>query len=144
MSVSAISSATASPTAGTAGTGTLRVPSKALGQQDFLKLLSVQMTTQDPMNPQKDTDFIAQMAQFNSLEAMQGMQSGLSQLQQDQQTLQATSLLGRTVELQVDKDHTAIGVVSAVKIEAGTPKLIVDNKSYGMGQMISIAPTNQQ
>lgn len=141
MSVSAISSATATPTA---GTGALRVPSKALGQQDFLKLLSVQMTTQDPMNPQKDTDFIAQMAQFNSLEAMQGMQSGMSRLQQDQQTLQATALLGRTVELQVDKDHTAIGVVSAVKIEAGTPKLIVDNKSYGMGQMISITPTNQQ
>jgi hypothetical protein len=75
---------------------------------------------------------------------MQGMQSGMSRLQQDQQTLQATALLGRTVELQVDKDHTAIGVVSAVKIEAGTPKLIVDNKSYGMGQMISITPTNQQ
>ena len=119
-----------------------RVPTKTLGQDDFLKLLSVQMTSQDPMNPQKDTDFIAQMAQFNSLETMQGVQSGITQLRQDQQTLQATTMLGQTVKVQVDSTNTTTGVVSSVRMSSGTPQLVVNNQPYSLSQIISISPTN--
>jgi len=45
-----------------------RVPNKVLGQNDFLQLLVTQMQNQDPMSPMQDTEFIAQMAQFTSLE----------------------------------------------------------------------------
>lgn len=41
--------------------------SKDLGSDDFLKLLTVQLTNQDPWNPIENTDFIAQMASFTSL-----------------------------------------------------------------------------
>ena len=51
---------------------------RATGKQmldvnDFLKLLTVQMTSQDPMKPIEDTQFIAQMASFTSLEQMKGL-----------------------------------------------------------------------
>src|SRR5215813_9207109 len=73
----------------------LRLPARTLGQADFLKLLATQMSAQDPLKPQSDTNFIAQMAQFSSLQANTGMQQALAQMQ-------ATGLLGRTVSLQID------------------------------------------
>jgi hypothetical protein len=60
-------------------------------------------------------------------------------MQQDIESLQAGSLLGQQVILQVEKDKTAQGVVEAVKLEAGTPKLIVGGKAYGMELLLSVA-----
>ena len=113
------------------GTRAERQLVQTLGQQDFLKLLATQMSTQDPMKPMQDTSFIAQMAQFSSLEQSQAMQ-------QDIESLQAGSLLGQRVVLQAGKDGTAQGVVEAVKLVAGTPKLIVGGKAYGMEQLLSV------
>lgn len=49
-----------------------------LGKDDFLKLLITQVQNQDPMNPQTDTEFIAQLAQFSSLEQMQNLNKTFS------------------------------------------------------------------
>ena len=52
-----------------------------LGKDDFLQLLITQLQHQDPMNPASDTEFIAQVAQFSSLEQMQNMNSATQQQQ---------------------------------------------------------------
>ena len=39
----------------------------ALGKDDFLKLLIVQLQNQDPMDPMKGTEFAAQLEQFSSV-----------------------------------------------------------------------------
>ena len=77
-----------------------------LGKEDFLHLLTVQLRYQDPMNPMENTDFIAQMAQFSSLEQLQNMNQSLekglgseAQLQDAFRNSMATSLVGRTVEI---------------------------------------------
>jgi flagellar basal-body rod modification protein FlgD len=115
-----------------------REPKQTLGQDEFLKLLVTQMTAQDPLNPQKDTDFIAQMAQFSALEQTKAMQAELTQLRSAQQLLQADSLLGQKVTVQSGKNTTAEGLVTAVKIEAGTPTITVDGKSYNLDQVITV------
>ena len=59
-----------------------RVPSKTMGQTEFLSLLVTQMRNQDPLKPVSDTEFIAQMAQFTSLEQTKEMGSDVQELRQ--------------------------------------------------------------
>jgi flagellar basal-body rod modification protein FlgD len=121
-----------------------RVPVQTLGQDDFLKLLVTQMSSQDPLNPTKDTDFIAQMAQFSSLEENKAMQSSMAQILGEQQLLQANGLIGRAVGLQVDQNTVLHGVVSGVQIQAGTPQLVVNGQSYDLSQVLTVAPAETQ
>jgi flagellar basal-body rod modification protein FlgD len=103
-----------------------------LGQNDFLKLLVTQMTSQDPTNPQKDTEFIAQMAQFSSLEQSKSMESGIA-------LLQANSLLGRSVSLTSSTTGPTEGIVTDIEIKSGTPKLMVGGVSYDLSQVTGVA-----
>lgn len=135
-SVSSISSGSSASALADAST---RIPSQVLGQQDFLNLLVAQLSAQDPMNPKKDTDFIAQMAQFSALEQSKDMKSSLAAMSAQQDLLQANALLGREVNLQINKDTSVTGVVSAVNIEAGTPKIVVNGTAYEMGKLISVS-----
>lgn len=118
--------------------GSVRTPVQTLGQDDFLKLLVAQMSQQDPMNPQKDSEFIAQMAQFSSLEQAKTMQ-------QDMSSLRASALLGDTVTVadENNKDTgTLTGIVSQVLVEKGVPKLLVDGRRYLLSDVLAIQQTS--
>jgi flagellar basal-body rod modification protein FlgD len=60
----------------TTSTGSTNDPTSTdgLGRDAFLKLLVTQLQNQDPLNPQPDGAFLAQLAQFSSLESLQGIQ----------------------------------------------------------------------
>lgn len=142
MSTSTINSTSASSAAfGTAADDPAsRIPTKTLGQQDFLTLLVAQMKTQDPMNPQKDTDFIAQMAQFNTLEQTKTMQTDISGLRTDQQLARAGALLGQTVTVQPDSSSDPItGVVTSVQTTSAGAKIVVNNAAYTLDQISQIS-----
>jgi flagellar basal-body rod modification protein FlgD len=117
-----------------------RVPIKTLDQQDFIKLLVAQMTQQDPLNPKSDLEMIPQMVSFTQLEQSKSMQSDLAQLRAEQQLLRANSLLGRTVEIQDGNGARITGQVSAVQMEEGTPKLVVNGRRFDLAQLSSITP----
>ena len=77
-----------------------------LGKDDFLHLLTVQLRYQDPLNPMENTEFIAQMAQFSSLEQLQNMNQSLERNQGSEAELHTafknnlvTSLVGKSVEV---------------------------------------------
>ena len=52
----------------------------ALGQDAFLKLLVTQLQHQDPTKPQADGEFIAQLAQFSSLEKLTSIETSMKDL----------------------------------------------------------------
>lgn len=109
-------------------------PSSVLNQADFLKLLVAQMQNQDPMNPQSNTDMAAQMAQFSALTASTASSSSLAMIQ-------ANSLVGNTVTLQVDANDTTSGVVQGVVIQNGAPEIMVNGSLYHLNQVSEVQPT---
>lgn len=94
-----------------------------LGKDDFLRLLITQLRYQDPLSPMEDKEFIAQMAQFSSLEQIRNLYK-LNQLQQ------ATSLLGRSV-LAVKETNgiqeQVYGRVTGVRTYGDNVLLLLDN-----------------
>src|SRR5580658_5946940 len=109
--------------------------SQTLNQADFLKLLVTQMSSQDPLNPESDTDFAAQLAQFSSLQETQTMTANL-------QTIQATGLIGQTVSATPSTGGASIsGVVSSVQIASGNPSIMINGQSYSLSQITGVAPT---
>lgn len=121
-----------------------RVPQKALGQDDFLKLLTVQLAKQDPMKPMEDTSFIAQMAQFTSLQQTTEMTKGFASLKTSSDLATASSLLGREVTVTNDKKVDVTGTVSGVDAADGTPRLMIDGKLYPMSALKRIDVPAQQ
>jgi flagellar basal-body rod modification protein FlgD len=117
-----------------------RVPVRTLEQDDFLKLVVAQLTTQDPLNPQKDTEFIAQMAQFSQLEQAKTMQSDIAAMRSEQTFLQANSLLGRSVELRDAQGTITHGTVTSVQFSGGTPLIVVNGQPRYLDEVISISP----
>lgn len=111
-----------------------------LGQEEFLKLLVTKMTAQDPMNPQGDTDFIAQMAQFSALEQSKTMSADIATLRGQQEMLTANGLIGRTVSLFEGEESLGEGMVTSVKMSDGEPFVVVDGKNYTLDQVGFISP----
>jgi flagellar basal-body rod modification protein FlgD len=108
----------------------------ALDKNDFLKILITQLTHQDPTQPMGDKEFVAQMAQFSSLEQMTNMSEGLSRVSDLIARSQAVSLLGTTVD--VDNGSGPVtGMVEAVT--AGDfPQLLVNGQYYDYSQVQKI------
>lgn len=65
--------------------------------QSFLKLLGVQMSSQNPLEPVKDTEFLGQMAQFSSLEQITSLNQNMKALNLTSQLSQGSAMLGKSV-----------------------------------------------
>ncbi len=117
-----------------------RVPQKSLGQQDFLKLITVQLTKQDPMKPMEDTSFIAQMAQFTSLEQTNSLVKEFGLMRSSADFSSASALLGRQVTLETKADGAVTGTVDAVDARDGTPKLFVGGKLFPLSTLKRVEP----
>ena len=99
-----------------------------LGKDDFLRLLVTQLQYQDPTKPMEDKEFIAQMAQFSSLEQMNNMANEFSSLTNLFQSGQALGLLNREVDIAIG-EQVISGVVSEVS-SGPQPKIKVDGVEY--------------
>lgn len=121
--------------------GVKRDPNE-LGKDQFLQLLITQLRYQDPISPVDDKEFIAQMAQFSSLEQMQNLNTNMSEMMLAQQKLtslgQATQMIGKSVELFTHEGESIFGEVSGVQFKNGWPEIIVDGKLYDFGEIVAI------
>ncbi|HOX48766.1 MAG TPA: flagellar hook assembly protein FlgD [Spirochaetia bacterium] len=99
-----------------------------LDKDDFLKILITQLQHQDPTAPLEDKEFIAQMAQFSSLEQMTNMSQGFQKLSGLLASSEAAGVLGRNVEVR-DGESLVSGVVSQV-VRGDFPLVGVNGKLY--------------
>ncbi len=121
-----------------------------LGQREFLELMMAQLKHQDPMNPQDNQQFIAQMAQFSTVSGLQDMQQSFESLSNSlvsNQALQASSMVGRFVMVPGDKNYLPEGegerFFGALELEQSSPDVrvsIYDDK----GQIVKTLPLGTQ
>ena len=133
-------------TTGTSTTSAVkRTPSAELGKDDFLKLLTVQLQNQDPMNPMENTEYISQMSSFSSLEQMLNMNKNLEKLVNNisvNSQTQAMMYLGTTVTAQTAEMTEAVtGVVEMVGFEGGVPYLKIGENSFSLDEVQKVSPT---
>ncbi len=108
----------------------------ALDKNDFLKILITQLSHQDPTQPMDDKAFIAQMAQFSSLEQMTNMSTGFQKVSGLLASSEASQVLGKTVEIR-DGENLVTGVVDRV-VRGESPLVGVNGKIYDFSQIESV------
>ena len=102
----------------------------AMGMEDFLLLLSTQIANQDPMEPMKDTEFIAQMASISSVEQMQQFATSFKAFTASHREIAAQAYLGKQVTVQ-DGESTIVGIAQAVeKGSEGQLLVTVEGQAY--------------
>ncbi|MFH2037158.1 MAG: flagellar hook capping FlgD N-terminal domain-containing protein [Candidatus Zixiibacteriota bacterium] len=129
---------------------------KELGKDDFLQLLVAKLTHQDPMEPMKDEAFIADLAQFSSLEQLANLNESINnsldldylQMQTINNTM-ATSLIGKEVKasynsVYLDGDNSphinfsltefAKDITVSIYDESGALVRTINEQDFGIGE----------
>ena len=99
------------------------IQARPMGMEDFLKILLTQLTYQDPLKPMDNQEFMAQMAQFTSLEQTQQLNEKMSTLIANQAALQSVGLIGRTVDITADAGSSVTGSVTGLSLTGESPLL---------------------
>lgn len=122
--------------------------SNELGQSQFLELMITQMNNQNPLDPQDNTEFIAQLAQFSSVEGLERLNSNFEDFSgsfMSNQALQASSLVGSSVT--VPSESTTLmpdGIVNgSVELESSAPDLSL-NIYNDSDQLVAEVPLGAQ
>lgn len=111
----------------------------AISQDDFIKLFLAQLRYQDPLEPLNNEEFLAQLAQFASLEQTRKTNQGLNNLIAMNSASQSIELLDKQVELTGD-NAAVTGTVSAVQFTPAGPRLTVNTAD---GDVLTDIPLSQ-
>lgn len=112
------------------GTSTQTSSTSELGKDDFLQLLVTKLQYQDPLNPMDDEDFVAQLAQYSSLEQLSNISDAIEESNQ-LSYLQMQSINNTMASDLIGKEVTA--VYNGVYIEGGQPA----NISFTLDEAVS-------
>lgn len=111
----------------------------ALDKDDFLMLLVTQMKYQDPLEPESNTEYVAQLAQFSSLEQMQNLNSTAT-------NTSAYTLVGKQVRIMETSDTGAErevqGMVEYVKMENNKPYVSVNGEMFSYDDIVEVIDDN--
>lgn len=120
--------------------------SQSLGQDAFLKLLVTQLQNQDPLQPQNNSQMIAQLAQFSSLEQMTNVAQTDTNVLSTMQSLEAVTsmsfahqLLGTQVQVTDSNGQQVSGQVSAITMTKGQASVVVNGTAYSMAQVVQMS-----
>jgi flagellar basal-body rod modification protein FlgD len=134
-------------TSGSSGIGnSSSYASQDLDKDAFMQLLVSQMQNQDPINPQSNEDFIAQLAQFSSLEQIENLNSSMDKMAAVEesnalinQLSAASSLIGQSVDYyHPQTGELTTGNVESVRIEDAVAFLNIDGESVPLSYLTEI------
>ena len=100
------------------------ISKSSLSIQDFLRILTSQLNNQDPLKPMDNQEFVAQLAQFTTLQQSQQLNEKIDSLLSIQAATQSVGLIGRNVELNTASGQQN-GRVTALDFSSGQPQLSV-------------------
>ena len=116
-----------------------RVANKELGKSEFLKLLTTQMTHQDPLSPMDDKAFIAQMAQFSALEQLININKTMEEQKTGRTQSDVMGYLGRTVRVvNTETKQMVTGKVTEIVMTEKGANLKVKDALYSKEDVVSI------
>jgi flagellar basal-body rod modification protein FlgD len=99
-----------------------------LGKDDFLRILTTQLSHQDPSSPLQDKDFIAQMATFSSLEQMTNLNTAFEKFANTQMS-QYAAAIGKEISWTLEGSTSPVtGVVGGVSTQDGNYFYMVGNE----------------
>ena len=132
----------ATGTTGAAGTAALTgsgtSPTDQMNKDMFLKLMVAQLKNQDPMNPTDSSQFLAQTAQFTSLEKLDAVAQQSAQALTAQMAFGASSLVARAVVYTGADGVEATGTVDSVRFTATGPVLGVGGAEVALGSVVKV------
>ena len=121
-----------------AGSNAVDLNANGIGLQDFLKILLTQLTYQDPLKPVDNQQFMAQIAQFTTLEQTQQLNSKIDALLTTQASLQSVGLIGRTVDISTTSGNVT-GSVLSLSLSGDTPLLSIQTQQGATISNVSLS-----
>ena len=114
-----------------------------LSQEDFFKLLTAQLTAQDPLKPMDSQDFLSQLAQLNTLQSSAALTDTLTAVLQQQSFASGAALLGKLVRGNDVQGREVIGIVSSVSTATGDVQLLVGGDVVPLANVIEVVQPPQ-
>ena len=130
-----------------AGSSTLPTSARSkkmeLKTEDFIKMMITQLQNQDPLEPAKNQELLAQMSQIGQLQSATSLQESLKGLVLQNQIGSAASLIGKSVQGLDDANETVTGLVNSIKVTADGVNLELDNgQTLKLDRVTSIGGTS--
>ena len=126
---------------------------KELKTEDFIKMMITQLQNQDPLEPAKNQELLAQMSQISQLQSATTLQETVKEMaQQNQETIgtlalsgqiaSAGNLIGKLIEGAGPDGKSVSGLVTSVKVQNNQVQLELDNgKTLPLSNVTRIAPS---
>ena len=131
--------------AGPASASQIKSKKLELKTEDFIKMMITQLQNQDPLEPAKNQELLAQMSQIGQLQSSTTLQESLQGMVLQNQIGSASTLIGKTVQGLDAADDPVTGLVNSVKVGSDGVSLELDNgKTLLLSRVTQIAPKQMQ
>jgi flagellar basal-body rod modification protein FlgD len=109
----------------------------AVSKDEFLKLFVAQLKNQSPMDPLKGHEFIAQLAQFSSVEQLTSLNASFADTMKFQQLTGGSEFIGKKATY-VDAEGNSEGVISGAMIQGESISVVIGNKEIPIAQVTGV------
>jgi flagellar basal-body rod modification protein FlgD len=110
----------------------------SISRDQFLKILTSELTSQDPLDPLKNSDFIQQLVGLQSLEQSASLTDSLSSFEKFMQMSSGSAMIGKSVKGLTAGGQEVSGVVSSVVLENGNVSLVVGSQKLPVNSVTEI------